>query len=44
MLTIAHDTISIDGCEKRLGIPAERFVSNIKSITQNIKEEREYEL
>lgn len=44
MLTIAHDTISIDDCEKRLGIPAERFISNIKSITQNIKEEREYEL
>lgn len=44
MLTIAHDTIATDNCEKRLGIPAERFISNIKSITENIKEEREYEL
>lgn len=44
MLTIANDTIAIDDSEKRLGILAERFISNIKSITENIKEEREYEL
>ena len=44
MLTIAHDTIASDDCEKRLGIPAARFIDNIKKITENIKEEREYEL
>lgn len=44
MLTIVNDTIEKDGAEKRLGIPTERFISNIKSITENIKEEREYEL
>lgn len=44
MLTVSNDLIEEDGCEMRLGIPADRFIANIKKITENIKEEREYEL
>lgn len=44
MLTITNDTIEKDESENRLGISIERFINNIKSITENIKEEREYEL
>lgn len=44
MLTVSNDLIEEDDCEMRLGIPADRFIANIKKITENIKEEREYEL
>ena len=44
MLTEPYDTITENGVRKRLGIPAGRFIENIKTITQNIKEEREYGL
>ena len=44
MLTVANDTIKENDEQKRLGIPADRFLENIKSITKNIKEKREYEL
>lgn len=44
MLTIPNDTIKENDKQKRLGIPVDRFIENIKEITKNIKEEREYEL
>lgn len=44
MLTIQNDIIIENKEQKRLGIPAGRFLENIKKITENIKKEREYEL
>lgn len=44
MLTSPYDTIVENDETKRLGIPVERFIENIKDITNNIKEERDYEL
>lgn len=44
MFTVPNDIIEENDSEKRMGIPVERFISNLKSITENIKEEREYEL
>lgn len=44
MLTISNDTIIESEYQKRLGVPAGRFLENIKKITENIKKEREYEL
>lgn len=44
MFNITNDIIEDNGSQKRLGIPADRFIQNIKNITKNIKEDREYEL
>lgn len=44
MLTAPCDTKIENEKTKRLGIPVERFIKNIKTITENIREEREYEL
>lgn len=43
MLSTPYDTIVENDIQKRLGVPADRFIENIKTITNNIKEDREYE-
>lgn len=42
MLTCPPDTIIDDEQRRRRGIPAEKFIDNINSITDNIMKEREY--
>ena len=44
LLTSKNDIVREDETIRRLGIPAEQFISNIKKLTENIKEEREYGL
>lgn len=43
MLSTPYDTIVENDIQKRLGVPADRFIENIKTITNNIKEDQEYE-